>query len=170
MFSERSISAVPIIDEEGVVVNLYETVDVIVRTILPSVLYWPHLVYQTLVRLGAYQSLDLKISEALNQRSPDFPGIIVCSPSDSLGTFLQLMKMRRVHRLVVVEGEVSRSVHRQILPNHRRYRKRKGEAARKVASWVLSRSVIFFATSSVGPRLATSMRPRKSRSPHRIPP
>lgn len=31
MFSERSISAVPIIDEEGVVVNLYETVDVIVR-------------------------------------------------------------------------------------------------------------------------------------------
>jgi CBS-domain-containing membrane protein len=31
MFSERSISAVPIIDEEGVVLNLYETVDVIVR-------------------------------------------------------------------------------------------------------------------------------------------
>lgn len=34
MFSERSISAVPIIDEEGVVVNLYETVDVIVRLYL----------------------------------------------------------------------------------------------------------------------------------------
>lgn len=31
MFSERSISTVPIIDEDGVVVNLYETVDVIVR-------------------------------------------------------------------------------------------------------------------------------------------
>ncbi len=31
MFSERGISAVPIIDENGVVVNLYETVDVIVR-------------------------------------------------------------------------------------------------------------------------------------------
>lgn len=30
MFSERGISAVPIIDEEGIVVNLYETVDVIV--------------------------------------------------------------------------------------------------------------------------------------------
>lgn len=30
MFSERSISAVPIIDENGIVVNLYETVDVIV--------------------------------------------------------------------------------------------------------------------------------------------
>ncbi|KAF8640879.1 hypothetical protein AX17_000527 [Amanita inopinata Kibby_2008] len=88
MFSERSISAVPIIDEEGVVVNLYETVDVI-----------------TLVRLGAYQSLDLKISEALNQRSPDFPGVVICTASDSLGTLLQLIKQRRVHRLVVVEGE-----------------------------------------------------------------
>ncbi|PPR06896.1 hypothetical protein CVT24_011586 [Panaeolus cyanescens] len=88
MFSERSISAVPIIDEEGIVVNLYETVDVI-----------------TLVRLGAYQSLDLKISEALNQRSPDFPGVVICTSSDSLGTLLQLIKMRRVHRLVVVEGE-----------------------------------------------------------------
>jgi CBS domain-containing protein len=88
MFSERSISAVPIIDEDGVVVNLYETVDVI-----------------TLVRLGAYQSLDLTISEALNQRSPDFPGVVVCTASDSLGTLLQLIKKRRVHRLVVVEGE-----------------------------------------------------------------
>lgn len=33
MFSERSISAVPIINENGIVVNLYETVDVIVSSI-----------------------------------------------------------------------------------------------------------------------------------------
>ncbi|KIJ68382.1 hypothetical protein HYDPIDRAFT_106573 [Hydnomerulius pinastri MD-312] len=88
MFSERAISAVPIIDDDGVVVNLYETVDVI-----------------TLVRLGAYQALDLTISEALNQRSPDFPGVVICTAGDSLGTLLQLLKKRRVHRLVVVEGE-----------------------------------------------------------------
>lgn len=30
MFSEGGISAVPIVDEDGIVVNLYETVDVIV--------------------------------------------------------------------------------------------------------------------------------------------
>lgn len=39
MFSERGISAVPILDENGVVINLYETVDVIVRAptfFLPS--------------------------------------------------------------------------------------------------------------------------------------
>ena len=35
-FSGRGISAVPIIDDDGIVVNLYETVDVIVRFILLS--------------------------------------------------------------------------------------------------------------------------------------
>ncbi|KAH9944434.1 uncharacterized protein BXZ73DRAFT_39960 [Epithele typhae] len=88
MFSARGISAVPIIDEDGIVVNMYETVDVI-----------------TLVRLGAYQSLDLTISEALNQRTPDFPGVVICTASDSLATLMQLIKKRRVHRLVVVEGD-----------------------------------------------------------------
>ncbi|OBZ78531.1 5'-AMP-activated protein kinase subunit gamma [Grifola frondosa] len=88
MFSARGISAVPIIDEDGIVVNLYETVDVI-----------------TLVRLGVYTSLDLTISEALNQRATDFPGVVICTASDSLGTLMQLIKKRRVHRLVVVEGD-----------------------------------------------------------------
>lgn len=106
MFSERAISAVPIIDSDGIVLNLYETVDVIVRSIsripFPSTLTC----HQTLVRLGAYQSLDLKIQDALTQRSPDFPGVVVCTAGDSLGTLFQLIKIRRVHRLVVVEGEV----------------------------------------------------------------
>lgn len=32
--------------------------------------------------------------------------MVVCTASDSLATLLQLIKKRRVHRLVVVEGEV----------------------------------------------------------------
>ncbi|CAE6521461.1 unnamed protein product [Rhizoctonia solani] len=91
MFSQRGISAVPIIDENGIVVNLYETVDVI-----------------TLVRLGEYKSLDLTIAAALAHRAPDFPGVITCTPSDSLASLLALVRQRRVHRLVVVEGEDGR--------------------------------------------------------------
>ncbi|QRV76242.1 5'-AMP-activated protein kinase subunit gamma [Ceratobasidium sp. AG-Ba] len=83
--------AVPIIDENGIVVNLYETVDVI-----------------TLVRLGEYKSLDLTIAAALAHRAPDFPGVITCTPSDSLASLLALVRQRRVHRLVVVEGEDGR--------------------------------------------------------------
>lgn len=43
----------------------------------------------------------------MNQRLPDFPGVVICTAGDSLGTLLQLIKKRRVHRLVVVEGDVS---------------------------------------------------------------
>jgi 5'-AMP-activated protein kinase regulatory gamma subunit len=71
---------------------------------------------QTLVRLGAYQSLDLTIGEALEQRSPDFPGIVICTAGDSLGTLLNLIKRRRVHRLVVVEGEVRPPPHPSTRP------------------------------------------------------
>ncbi|KAI9639431.1 putative Snf1p protein kinase activator [Dioszegia hungarica] len=87
MFSEQGISAVPIVDEDGKVLNLYETVDVI-----------------TLVRNGAFQALDLNIAQALKQRAVDFPGVVTCSPRDSLAAVFSLIKIRRVHRLVVVQG------------------------------------------------------------------
>jgi len=38
IFSERGISAVPIVDEDGVVLNLYETVDIVVRPALRPLL------------------------------------------------------------------------------------------------------------------------------------
>lgn len=60
---------------------------------------------QTLVRLGAYTSLDLTISQALARRSPDFPGVVTCTPQDSLANLFQLIRKRRLHRLVVVEPE-----------------------------------------------------------------
>ncbi|EIW70415.1 hypothetical protein TREMEDRAFT_15777, partial [Tremella mesenterica DSM 1558] len=87
MFSEKGISAVPIVDDNGKVVDLYETVDVI-----------------TLVRNGAYQALDLTIAQALKQRSHDFSGVVTCSPKDSLSAVFSLIRIRRVHRLVVVAG------------------------------------------------------------------
>jgi 5'-AMP-activated protein kinase regulatory gamma subunit len=41
MFSELGISAVPIVDSQGKVINLYETVDVIVRiVIIAEEHYW----------------------------------------------------------------------------------------------------------------------------------
>lgn len=60
---------------------------------------------QTLVRLGAYTSLDLTIAQALARRSPDFPGVVTCTPQDSLANLFQLIRKRRLHRLVVVAGE-----------------------------------------------------------------
>ncbi|KAI5450025.1 AMP-activated serine/threonine-protein kinase regulatory subunit [Naganishia albida] len=87
MFSELGISAVPIVDSQGKVINLYETVDVI-----------------TLVRMGAYHDLDLTIAQALARRSTDFAGVVTCTPDDSLASVFHLIRMRRIHRLVIVEG------------------------------------------------------------------
>ena len=44
LFSELGISAVPIIDDNGVVVNMYETVDVIVSGYSSSIFVTSHLI------------------------------------------------------------------------------------------------------------------------------
>ena len=54
MFSENGVSAVPILDEDGDVVDIYESVDVI-----------------TLLRTGVYSQLDLTIGQALERRPAD---------------------------------------------------------------------------------------------------
>lgn len=56
------------------------------------------------MRSGAYTTLDYTIQDALSQRSLDFPGVITCTQYDSLRKLLALLRQRRVHRLVVVEG------------------------------------------------------------------
>ena len=65
MFSERSISAVPIINEEGIVVNLYETVDVIVSPHHFS----PRLPLITIKDSGSLGSIS--ITRPHNSRSPE---------------------------------------------------------------------------------------------------
>ncbi|KAG8810570.1 AMP-activated serine/threonine-protein kinase regulatory subunit [Serendipita sp. 399] len=88
LFSERGISAVPILDENGVVLNIYEALDV-----------------TTLIRSGAYTKLDLSIRSALQQRTSDFTGVVTCSGTDSLGKLLEFISLQRVHRLIVVDSE-----------------------------------------------------------------
>ena len=88
LFSDLGISAVPIIDDQGRVIDLYETVDVV-----------------DLVRPQAYNQLDLTVADALRRRAPDHPGIVTCSPDDSLAAILAYVRERRVHRFVIVEPE-----------------------------------------------------------------
>lgn len=88
IFSERGISAVPIVDADGVVLNMYETVDIV-----------------DLVRQKGYDILHSTIAVALSQRAPDFGGVITCSPKDTLASILAYIRERRVHRIVIVEDE-----------------------------------------------------------------
>lgn len=85
MFSKMGISAVPILDSAGNVVDIYESVDVI-----------------TLVRTGAYHSLDFTIREALERRPPEHAGVACCNSDDSLASVFALLRQRRVHRVIVL--------------------------------------------------------------------
>ncbi|WFD33335.1 AMP-activated serine/threonine-protein kinase regulatory subunit [Malassezia cuniculi] len=88
MFSQQGISAVPILDETGDVVDIYESVDVI-----------------TLVRTGAYHSLDFTIREALERRPPEHAGVACCSSDNSLASVFALLRHRRVHRVIVLKPD-----------------------------------------------------------------
>ena len=105
----RSISSVPILDKEGVVLNVFEAVDVI-----------------ALIKGGDYDNLQLTVGKALEKRSEvslkplihgstyvhmqanrkrfqDFPGIYTCTLNDRLDTIFDTIRKSRVHRLVVID-------------------------------------------------------------------
>ncbi|KAG0376395.1 AMP-activated serine/threonine-protein kinase regulatory subunit [Mortierella sp. AD032] len=88
MFVKRKISSVPIVDEDGVVLNVYETVDVL-----------------TLIKAGVYRDLDLCVAEALLRRPEDFSGVHTCTLNDSLSSIFGTIRKSQVHRLIVVDSE-----------------------------------------------------------------
>ncbi|KAF2867636.1 hypothetical protein BDV95DRAFT_597849 [Massariosphaeria phaeospora] len=85
MLVKKSISSVPIIDNDGTVINVFEAVDVI-----------------TLIKGGLYDDLNLSVGEALLKRSDDFPGIYTCSLTDPLSTVYDTIRKSRVHRFIII--------------------------------------------------------------------
>lgn len=85
---EHNISAVPIIDKENRVLNVFEAVDVI-----------------PCIKGGAYEELSNSIGEALSKRADDFPGIYTCGVDDRLDSIFDTIRKSRVHRLIVIDDE-----------------------------------------------------------------
>ncbi|MCJ1474849.1 AMP-activated serine/threonine-protein kinase regulatory subunit [Lambiella insularis] len=84
----QNISSVPILNSDGVVVNVFEAVDVI-----------------TLIKGDFYAELSLNVGEALQKRSDEFPGIYTCSIDDRLDTIFDTIRKSRVHRFVVIDDQ-----------------------------------------------------------------
>ncbi|KAH3903377.1 probable Nuclear protein SNF4 [Saccharomycodes ludwigii] len=87
MLSTRGVSSVPIIDEHGRLVNVYEAVDVL-----------------GLIKGGIYNDLSLSVGEALMRRGDDFEGVYTCTVEDKLSTIMDTIRKARVHRFFVVDG------------------------------------------------------------------
>ncbi|KAK9773769.1 putative Nuclear protein SNF4 [Seiridium cardinale] len=82
----HNISAVPVLDKNNTVLNVFEAVDVI-----------------PCIKGGAYDELKSPVGEALCKRPDDFQGIYTCTEDDRLDSIFQTIRQSRVHRIVVID-------------------------------------------------------------------
>ncbi|XP_060052821.1 5'-AMP-activated protein kinase subunit gamma-2 isoform X2 [Erinaceus europaeus] len=90
VFVERRVSALPVVDEAGKVVDIYSKFDVI-----------------NLAAEKTYNNLDVTVTQALRHRSQYFEGVVKCSTTDLLETIVDRIVRAEVHRLVVVDEDDS---------------------------------------------------------------
>ncbi|AET38026.1 AMP-activated serine/threonine-protein kinase regulatory subunit SNF4 Ecym_2281 [Eremothecium cymbalariae DBVPG len=88
LLATGGVSSIPIVDEQGKLINVYEAVDVL-----------------GLIKGGIYNDLSLSVGEALMRRSDDFEGVYTCTMSDKLSTILDTIRKSRVHRFFIVDED-----------------------------------------------------------------
>ncbi|KAJ1965583.1 AMP-activated serine/threonine-protein kinase regulatory subunit [Dipsacomyces acuminosporus] len=89
MFVDNNISVVPILDENGVVLNVFAESDIIL-----------------LAREGMLHELDTPVSDALALRPDDYPGVHTCKQTDTLFSVLDTIRKTHVQRLIVVDDDI----------------------------------------------------------------
>ncbi|KAJ4442874.1 hypothetical protein ANN_04467, partial [Periplaneta americana] len=87
-FVERRVSALPIIDLEGRLVDIYAKFDVI-----------------NLAAEKTYNNLDVSLKKANEHRNEWFEGVHKCKLEETLQTIMERIVRAEVHRLVVVDEE-----------------------------------------------------------------
>ncbi|KJE89943.1 protein kinase [Capsaspora owczarzaki ATCC 30864] len=87
VFAEKRVSCLPIVDETGVVIDVYAKYDVI-----------------NLARERTYNNLDVPVLEALSHRAEGFEGVVTCLKTDSFKSILDSIVCTHVHRLIVVDN------------------------------------------------------------------
>uniref|UniRef100_A0AC35TT47 5'-AMP-activated protein kinase subunit gamma-1 n=1 Tax=Rhabditophanes sp. KR3021 TaxID=114890 RepID=A0AC35TT47_9BILA len=88
LFLEKRVSALPLIDGNGSVVDIYAKFDAI-----------------NLAADKAYNNLDITVQEALQHRSEWFEGVKKCKETDSLYTVIETIVKAEVHRLIVTDEQ-----------------------------------------------------------------
>lgn len=89
IFEERKISALPIIDDDGTVLDVYEKFDV-----------------TYLAHDKAYENLNMTVREAIEHRQEGtFEGVHTCTTNDTLHSILDAIRENVVHRFIIVDSE-----------------------------------------------------------------
>uniref|UniRef100_A0A8C5BE39 5'-AMP-activated protein kinase subunit gamma-1 n=1 Tax=Gadus morhua TaxID=8049 RepID=A0A8C5BE39_GADMO len=94
IFVEQRVSALPVVDDKGRVVDIYSKFDVI-----------------NLAAEKNYNNLDVTVTKALQHRSQYFEGVLTCNRTETLQAIINRLVEAEVHRLVVVdENEVVKGI------------------------------------------------------------
>ncbi|XP_061877331.1 5'-AMP-activated protein kinase subunit gamma-2-like isoform X2 [Entelurus aequoreus] len=88
VFTHRRVSALPVVNHHGQVVDIYSKFDVI-----------------NLAAEKTYNNLDVTVTQALRHRSQYFEGVMKCNKVETLETIVDRIVKAEVHRLVVVDEE-----------------------------------------------------------------
>ncbi|KAI0215520.1 5'-AMP-activated protein kinase subunit gamma-2 [Lamellibrachia satsuma] len=88
MFVEKRISALPVVDDNGRVVDVYAKFDAI-----------------NLAAEKTYNNLDITIEQAMKERRETFEGVQKCKKSETLAAIMERIVKAEVHRLVVVDDD-----------------------------------------------------------------
>uniref|UniRef100_A0AAQ5WW98 5'-AMP-activated protein kinase subunit gamma-1 n=1 Tax=Amphiprion ocellaris TaxID=80972 RepID=A0AAQ5WW98_AMPOC len=88
IFVEQRVSALPVVDDKGRVVDIYSKFDVI-----------------NLAAEKTYNNLDVTVTKALQHRSQYFEGVLTCNRHETLEAIINRLVEAEVHRLVVVDEQ-----------------------------------------------------------------
>merc|ERR1712083_1181903 len=87
-FVKKRVSALPIVDEEGKLLDIYAKFNVI-----------------NLAAEKTYNNLNVTLKEANEHRNEWFEGVHTCKRDDSLFAVMETIVKAEVHRLVIIDGE-----------------------------------------------------------------
>ena len=88
IFVSTRVSALPVVDQNQRLVNIYSKFDVI-----------------DLAAEKTYTNLDVSVTEALEYRRNRFDGVASCTRNETLGTIMERIVNKEVHRLIIVDEE-----------------------------------------------------------------
>ncbi|XP_043939718.1 5'-AMP-activated protein kinase subunit gamma-1 isoform X2 [Protopterus annectens] len=88
LFVAQRVSALPVVDDAGHVVDIYSKFDVI-----------------NLAAEKSYNNLNVSVTKGLCHRSQYFEGVLKCYQNETLETIINRLVEAEVHRLVVVDKE-----------------------------------------------------------------
>uniref|UniRef100_A0A4W4DZW4 5'-AMP-activated protein kinase subunit gamma-1 n=1 Tax=Electrophorus electricus TaxID=8005 RepID=A0A4W4DZW4_ELEEL len=86
IFVDQRVSALPVVDDNGRVVDIYSKFDVI-----------------NLAAEKTYNNLDITVTKALQHRSQYFEGVLTCQAHETLEAIINRLVEAEVHRLVMID-------------------------------------------------------------------